>query len=101
MDMKVIDIQEGNGKYAGLIGAIWCECETEDGKVITVSVGSGLSDEQRLQWAMKPSDILGKIVEIQYFSLSQDGKNKGSNYYSLRFPRLKTVRTDKSNTSQY
>lgn len=101
MDMKVIDVQEGNGKYEGMIGAIWCECETDDGKVITVSVGSGLSDGQRLNWALKPSEIIGKIVEIQYFSLSQDGKNKGSKYYSLRFPRLKTVRTDKSITSQY
>ena len=101
MDMRVIDVQEGNGKYTGLIGAIWCECETADGKIITVSVGSGLSDEQRLEWALHPNNILGKIVEIQYFSLSQDSKNKGSEFYSLRFPRLKTVRTDKNISSEF
>lgn len=101
MDMEVIDVQEGNGKYAGLIGAIWCSCKTDDGKIITVSVGSGLSDEQRMSWAVRPSDIIGKIVEIQYFSLSQDGKTKGTEYYSLRFPRLKSVREDKNSTSEY
>lgn len=101
IDMEVIDVQEGNGKYAGLIGAIWCSCKTDDGKVITVSVGSGLSDEQRMSWALRPSDIIGKIVEIQYFSLSQDGKTKGTEYYSLRFPRLKSVREDKNSTSEY
>lgn len=101
IDMEVIDVQEGNGKYAGLIGAIWCNCKTDDGKEITVSVGSGLSDEQRMSWALRPSDIIGKIVEIQYFSLSQDGKTKGTEYYSLRFPRLKSVREDKNSTSEY
>ena len=101
IDMEVIDVQEGNGKYDGLIGAIWCRCKTDDGKVITVSVGSGLSDEHRMSWALRPSDIIGKIVEIQYFSLSQDGKTKGTEYYSLRFPRLKSVREDKNSTSEY
>lgn len=101
IDMEVIDVQEGNGKYAGLIGAIWCHCKTDDGKAITVSVGSGLSDEQRMSWALRPSDIIGKIVEIQYFSLSQDGKTKGTENYSLRFPRLKSVREDKNSTSEY
>lgn len=101
MDMRVIDIQEGNGKYTGMVGAIWCECHREDGTVVTASVGSGLSDEQRLEWALHPNNILGKIVEIQYFSLSQDSKNKGSEFYSLRFPRLKTVRTDKNISSEF
>lgn len=101
MDMRVIDIQEGNGKYTGMVGAIWCECHREDGTIVTASVGSGLSDEQRLEWALHPNNILGKIVEIQYFSLSQDSKNKGSDFYSLRFPRLKTVRADKTISSEF
>lgn len=101
IDMVVTGIKEGTGKYEYMVGAINCLCNTDDGKCIEVSVGSGLSDEQRLDWYFHPEKIIGKIVEIQYFSMSQDGKNKGSNYYSLRFPRLKVVRTDKSTTSQY
>lgn len=101
IDMKVTGIQEGTGKYEYSVGAINCVCNTDDGKIIEVSVGSGLSDEQRSDWFIHPENIIGKIVEIQYFSMSQDSKRKGSNYYSLRFPRLKTVRTDKNTTSQY
>lgn len=101
IDMVVTSIQEGNGKYEYMVGAINCMIDTDDGKHIEVSVGSGLSDEQRADWMLHPEKIIGKIVEIQYFSTSQDGKNKGSNNYSLRFPRLKVVRTDKSTTSQY
>jgi DNA ligase-1 len=101
IDMTVTGIQEGSGKYEYMVGAINCLCNTDDGKCIEVSVGSGLSDEQRMDWYLHPEKIIGKIVEIQYFSTSQDGKNRGSNNYSLRFPRLKVVRTDKSTTSQY
>ena len=101
IDMKVVEIQEGTGKYECSVGAINCVCNTDDGKIIEVSVGSGLSDEQRNDWFLHPEKIIGKIVEIQYFSMSQDSKRKGSNYYSLRFPRLKTVRTDKNTPSQY
>ena len=101
IDMIVTGIQEGSGKYEYMVGAINCMIDTDDGKHIEVSVGSGLSDEQRADWYLHPEKIIGKIVEIQYFSTSQDGKNKGSNNYSLRFPRLKVVRTDKSTTSQY
>ena len=101
IDMVVTSIQEGSGKYEYMVGAINCMIDTDDGKHIEVSVGSGLSDEQRAFWYMNPDKIIGQIVEIQYFSMSQDGKNRGSNNYSLRFPRLKVVRTDKSTTSQY
>lgn len=101
IDMVVTGVKEGTGKYEYMVGAINCLCNTDDGKCIEVSVGSGLSDEQRLDWYFHSEKIIGKIVEIQYFSMSQDGKNKGSNNYSLRFPRLKVVRTDKSTTSQY
>ena len=40
-----------------------------------------------------------KIVEIAYFSESQNKSTNGSTYYSLRFPRLKRVRNDKSDVS--
>ncbi len=101
IDMVVTGIQEGSGKYEYMVGAINCLCNTDDGKCIEVSVGSGLSDEQRADWYLHPEKIIGKIVEVQYFSMSQDGKNRGTCFYSLRFPRLKTVRTDKNTTSQY
>lgn len=101
MDMKVMYIEEGRGKYEGVVGALICACERDDGTIVEASVGSGLTCEQRGEWMHFPEKIVGKIVEVQYFSLSQDSKNKGSELYSLRFPRLKSVRTDKNKSSEY
>jgi DNA ligase-1 len=53
-----------------------------------VSVGSGLSKEQRLRWYKNPDDIVGKTITVQYFEETIDSKTKK---YSLRFPTLKYV----------
>lgn len=95
MDMVVMDIEYGSGKYEGMIGALICRVSTND-KLITCKVGTGLSDEQRLHWALHPEEIYGKIVEVGYFSISQNSNDFGTNNYSLRFPRLIKVRNDKS-----
>lgn len=101
MDMEVVGVQWGTGKYDGAIGALNCKIVTDDGKIITCDVGSGLSDEQRWRWALNPDGIIGKIVEIAYFSMSQSKNTYDSNKYSLRFPRLKSVRKDKVLTSEH
>lgn len=88
-DIEVIDVYEGEKgkKYEGMAGGIVCRF-----KDFTVEIGSGLTDEQRELWFNDPSQIIGKIVEIQYFeeTISKDG-DKG-----LRFPTLKSVREEKS-----
>ena len=101
IDMKVYDFDWGNGKYEGMVGALKAVCVTDDGKVIKCDIGSGMTDEERLSWACDFSRICGKIVEVAYFSLSQTSAQKGTNSYSLRFPRLKSVRKDKVETSEY
>lgn len=101
MDMEVIDYEFGTGKYEDMIGALIVKCITDDGKTITCKVGSGLSDAQRIAWAYNPDKILHKIVEIAYFSMSQDSNRLNTKNYSLRFPRLKKVREDKNTTSEY
>ena len=98
MDMFVVDWEYGTGKYDGMVGALHCEA-IADNKYIAAKVGSGLSDEQRELWAMDPSLIVGKIIEVGYFSMSQNANLNGTKYYSLRFPRLKQVRYDKEVTS--
>jgi len=100
MDMKVLDVIPGTSKYEGLVGSLECFAQDPVTKVKYVCmVGSGLSDYQREHWAFNPEEIIGKIVEVAYFSLSQDKMLTGSTQYSLRFPRLKRVREDKNETS--
>ena len=100
MDMRVVGLTEGTGKNEGLVGALECEAEG-DGKKYCCSVGSGLTDWMRINWANDSRGIIGKIVEVEYFSISQDSNARGTNIYSLRFPRLKRVRMDKNGTSIY
>lgn len=100
MDMRVVGLTEGTGKNEGLVGALECVAEGE-GKKYQCSVGSGLTDWMRVNWANDSRGIIGKIVEVEYFSISQDSNARGTNIYSLRFPRLKRVRMDKNGTSIY
>jgi hypothetical protein len=62
-DLKIVAVEEGSGKYAGMLGAMICE--SSDG-VVKVSVGSGLNDEHRINlWRIK-QEILDKIVAVKY-----------------------------------
>lgn len=85
-DLLVVDVEEGTGKYTGMIGAL--VCETSDGKV-KVNVGSGFSDEDR----KKPvSEYLNKVVEVLYNTVIS---SKGKTTSSLFLPRFNGVRFDK------
>lgn len=57
-----------------------------------VGVGSGFTIEERKYFTKNPDDIIGKIVEVQYFEESTDEKTGKP---SLRFPVFKGVRHDK------
>jgi DNA ligase-1 len=86
LSLEVIDIEEGTGKNAGSLGAIVCE-GVENGKKITVNVGSGFKDEERSEiWSSK--DVIGKIAEIRADAITQNQDGT----YSLRFPRFITWR---------
>lgn len=101
MDMAVTGILPGEGKYENCVGALMCELKTEDGKHITCAVGSGLTDISRMLWNLHPEFIVGKIVTVGYHEITQDRANIGTNEYSLRFPRLITVREDKKESSEF
>jgi len=84
-DLKIVAIEEGTGKYAGMLGAI--VCESSDGK-IKVNVGSGFNDAHRKNLG---SEILDKIVAIKYNSRI---KNKLGEE-SLFLPIFVEIRNDK------
>ena len=84
-DLKIVGIEEGTGKYAGMLGAILCE--SADG-VIKVSVGSGFTDEQRKTYG---KEIIDKIAAIKY---NMRIKNKAGEE-SLFLPIVLEIRFDK------
>ena len=91
MDLRIVDWNEGNGKYAGAIGSF--NCQTDDGDII-VNV-AGMPDDMRFS---DPNIWIGKIIEVAYFDISV---NSVTGQKSLRFPRLKKIRDDKNTTSIY
>lgn len=101
IDMRVVSLYEGTGKYTGSVGGLHCELVTSDCKYISCDVGTGLSDAQREEWYVHPEEIVDHIVQIGYHELTQCLSTQNTDIYSLRFPRLLSVRTDKDTTSEY
>lgn len=84
-DLKIVAIEEGTGKYAGMLGAI--VCESSDG-LLKVNVGSGFNDDHRKTLG---KEIIGKIVAVKY---NMRIKNKAGEE-SLFLPIFVEVREDK------
>lgn len=87
IDLTIIDMEEGSDKYEGMLGALVCT-GIEDGKEIVVNVGSGLTDEERVQYWLYKKEVIGKVAEIAYDVITKN--MLGS--YSLRFPRFVRLR---------
>jgi hypothetical protein len=85
-DLKIVGTEEGSGKYAGMLGNLICE--SADG-VVKVSVGSGLTDLQRKEFAKQ--NLVDGIVAIKYNSRI---KNKLGEE-SLFLPIFVEIRDDK------
>ena len=86
-DLRVLGFEEGTGKYIGKLGAFICEYKGGE-----VKVGSGLTDEQRLEVWQNQSKYQDTIIEISYFEETKDSTGKPS----LRFPTFKDFRPDKT-----
>jgi DNA ligase-1 len=90
VDLEVIGVEEGTGRNVGRLGALVC-AGVDDGKEISVNVGSGLSDADRDDFWANRNSVVGRTVEIlcDVITQNQDGT------YSLRFPRFVRFRDDK------
>jgi ATP-dependent DNA ligase len=86
-ELKVVDWEEGTGKNVGRLGALVCESSDS---VIRVNVGSGYSDEQRIEYTKK---VIGKIVTVKYNARIKDK----SGVESLFLPVFIELREDKDN----
>jgi len=85
VDLSIIDIKPGTGKYEGSMGSLICE-GIDDGKRIHVQVGSGYSDEQRDEYWNARDTLIGQVVEVMADAVTKDQSD--DEIYSLRFPRF-------------
>lgn len=84
-DLKIVGIQEGTGKYAGMVGAYICE--SEDG-VLKVDVGSGFKDHQRTI----DQSVIGKVIAVKYNARIKNRQGGDS----LFLPIFLEIREDKT-----
>jgi len=87
VSLEVKDVEEGTGKNIGRLGALVCE-GIDDGKSIRVNVGSGFTDDNRIDYWCSRDLIPGNIVEVRADAVTQNQDGT----YSLRFPRFKGFR---------
>jgi DNA ligase-1 len=83
VSLEVTNLEEGTGKNVGRLGALVCSGQ-DDGKDITVNVGSGFSDDMRNSVWGDRSAVVGQIVEVRADAVTQNQDGT----YSLRFPRF-------------
>lgn len=91
MDLPIIRIEEGSGKYAGMAGALIVDFKGNE-----VGVGTGLNDDQRRLFWESRDDYVGILAEIKYKEISSDKKTGAE---SLQFPVFVRLRTDKNEVS--
>jgi len=78
-----VGFEEGTGRNLGRLGAIVCE-GVDNGRNISVNVGSGLSDADRDEYWLARDQLLGDVVEVEADAVTQNQDGT----YSLRFPRF-------------
>lgn len=85
MDMRIIGLEEGTNSNKGRLGALICEVEHPEYGKIKTKIGGGFAEFERIAfWDMK-DELIGRIVSVQYFEVTQ---NTTTGEYSLRFPEF-------------
>jgi DNA ligase-1 len=83
VSLEITAVEEGTGKNVGRLGALVCS-GVDDGREITVNVGSGFSDDQRMAFWEDRNSLPGQVVEVRADAITQNQDGT----YSLRFPRF-------------
>ena len=83
LDLLVVGLEEGKGKYIDTTGALILLDSFK-----TLHTVSGMSDIERKLWWANRGEIVGKVVEVKAMKVLPDGQ--------LREPRFIAIRHDKT-----
>jgi len=83
VSLTIREVEEGTGRNVGRLGALVCE-GVDDGKTISVNVGSGFTDSHRSSFWDERDTLHGQVVEVRADAITQNQDGT----YSLRFPRF-------------
>jgi hypothetical protein len=96
-EFEIVSVKEGKGKYTGKMGAL--EVMTRDG-IITCSVGSGFSDEERESieyW----EENLGNVVTLQFESVITDKKTGMKSLFIPTFVETRFEEKTEADSAKY
>lgn len=88
LDLRVVGLEQGLGKFAGMVGSLTCEYR---GGLINVGGGT-MSTAERLHYWGNKHLLVGKIVEVHALAASEHG--------DLREARFHRTRLDKTEPSE-
>ena len=77
-DLEVVNVEEGDGKNKGALGALVVKYKNN-----TVNVGSGFTDQERKTLWESRTDIIGRVIEVKFKEITTDKK---TGLESLQFP---------------
>lgn len=93
MDAYITGFEEGTNSNEGKLGAFLCEVDHPKFGNLKFKVGGGFSEEERDQfWAQKDS-LVGRIISVQYFEVTQ---NTTTLQMSVRFPEFLELKEEGS-----
>lgn len=90
-DLRIVGYEEGEGKYVGMLGAV-----VVDYKGSKVNVGSGFTDEQRIEYWRNPETLIGQICTVKY---KEETSDKKTGLKSMQFPIFQALRPEKTEPS--
>lgn len=83
VDLRVLGLEMGEGKFSGMVGSLTCDY---NGEILQVGGGKLTTQERAYYWQNKDK-LVGKIVEVHGL--------KGSTNGLIREPRFHRIRDDK------
>lgn len=88
MDVYIKGYEEGTNKNVGKLGAFLCEIDHPTFGHLEMKVGSGYSDEDRVRYWEHKDELIGRVLEMQYFEVTSNADGGKS----VRFPVHKCIK---------